>query len=62
MRHAKRDFLKTDDIKHSMEKLSIPVITTYLLKWHILLERLRVPLIHTLHLRERPQHTQSLVY
>jgi len=26
MRHAKRDFLKTDDIKHSMEKLSIPVI------------------------------------
>jgi len=26
MRHSKRDFLKTDDVKHSMDKLSIPVI------------------------------------
>jgi hypothetical protein len=26
MRHSKRDILKTDDIKNSMEKLSIPVI------------------------------------
>ena len=25
MRHSKRDILKTDDIKHAMDKLSIPV-------------------------------------
>ena len=25
MRHSKREFLKTDDVKNAMEKLSIPV-------------------------------------
>jgi len=28
MRHSKRDFLKTDDVKLSMEKLSIPVFSS----------------------------------
>jgi transcription initiation factor TFIID subunit 6 len=29
MRHSKRDILKTDDIKHAMDKLSIPVRDNY---------------------------------
>lgn len=47
MRHAKRDFLKTDDIKHSMEKLSIPVTLSLSLT---LLECFRLPLLPSLHL------------
>ena len=60
MRHAKRDFLKTDDIKHSMEKLSIPVIS---LKPTISsIECLWLSLFHPLYLRERPKHSKSLVH
>lgn len=29
MRHSKRDFLRTEDIRHSMEKLSIPAVFGY---------------------------------
>ncbi len=59
MRHAKRDFLKTDDIKHSMEKLSIPVTLSLSLT---ILECFRLPLFPPLHLRERPQHRQPVVH
>ena len=46
MRHSKRDILKTDDIKHAMDKLSIPVS---LLKRQNL-EHFRVPIIYSIHL------------
>lgn len=29
MRHSMRDFLRTDDVKHAMEKLSIPNVFGY---------------------------------
>ena len=51
MRHSKRDILKTEDIKHAMDKLSIPVLLPMFDE--NVLERIRIPVIFTLHLWER---------
>jgi transcription initiation factor TFIID subunit 6 len=48
MRHSKRDILKTEDIKHAMDKLSIPVLLPMFDE--NVLERIRIPVIFTLHL------------
>ena len=47
MRHSKRDILKTDDIKHAMDKLSIPVRCLKITK---IIGHFWVPLLHSLHL------------
>lgn len=47
MRHSHRDFLRVDDVKHAMNKLSIPVRDLLPL---FSPECLRLSVLHTLHL------------
>jgi hypothetical protein len=57
MRHSKRDILKTDDIKHAMDKLSIPVSALA----GESVECLWLPLIDPLLIREGPIAAEPMV-
>lgn len=58
MRHSKRDILKTDDIKHAMDKLSIPVSVAA----GESVECVWLPLVDPLHIRERPDAAEPMVH